>query len=92
MTAVVRAVVDPGSRLHVRFGDSLGRDSERLAGWPIDDESWIVATLELLLVEEMVVRLITLVVEEQGVIEQLSRVLVVTLEPFQYQYNLIQLQ
>ena len=50
--AVVRAVVDPGSRLLVRFANEAGMDHERLAGWPIDDASWIVATPQLRLVEE----------------------------------------
>ena len=49
MISMVRAVVDPGSRLLVRFGDRPGRDFERIAGWPIDDAGWIVATPKLLL-------------------------------------------
>ena len=52
MISMVRAVVDPGSRLLVRFGDRSGRGFERIAGWLIDDAGCIAATPELTLVEE----------------------------------------
>ena len=52
MAVVVRAVLEPGSRLLVRFANDPGRDHERIAGWPIDDTGWIVATPDYLLSEE----------------------------------------
>ena len=52
MAVVVRAVLEPGSRLLVRFASDPGRDHERIAGWPVDDTGWIVGTPDHLLIEE----------------------------------------
>ena len=49
---VVRAVLEPGSRLLVRFASDPGRDHERIAGWPVDDTGWVVASPNHLLAEE----------------------------------------
>ena len=52
MAVVVRAVLEPGSRLLVRYASDPGVDHERIAGWLIDDAAWVVATPHLLLHEE----------------------------------------
>ena len=51
MAVVVRAVLEPGSRLIVRYANDPV-DHELIAGWQVDDGSWIVGTPHLTLAEE----------------------------------------